>query len=66
MPVVESQHIEQSMAFGEHDDRRISQSDTEIPIFLDDKCRGCHVFRTELFQPISPASDLLQQHGLLL
>ena len=61
MPFVEGQHAECLVAAGEHDDRRVRETDVEIAVGLDDLVRDGDVGGVERFESVGAARHFGQQ-----
>jgi hypothetical protein len=61
VPFVEGQHVECLVAAGEHDDRRVRETDVEIAVGLDDLVRDGDVGGVERFETVGAARHFGQQ-----
>lgn len=64
VPLIKCEHVGNRMPAGQHNDRRISQTDLQVGILLDDLFRLRNVVRTERLQLVGAAHDLIQQSQL--
>ena len=62
--MIEGEHIKNSVALGENDDRSISEPNLEAGITSQDHESRSHVLGAEGFKPIGASGDLVEQRTL--
>ena len=62
--MIEGEHIENSVAPGENDDRSVCESNLETGITSQDHESRGHILSAEGFKPIGPSGDFVKQRTL--
>lgn len=64
MAFIKGQHVADSISMGEHDQRRIGETERERSVAADDPLGSGDVIGFECLHPIHPAADLSQEGSL--